>query len=125
MRERGEMNFVKRSAVFAGIATIVIALTGCSGNQDAPELTAPDTVTIDYNGNPLDCVTWPGSHGEVGRTCDFVAYHTNYPDAVFDDSTENVVTVEYKGNPLHCITWWGSHIETGMSCDYVEYNANF
>lgn len=32
-------------------------------------------VTIDYNGSPLNCITWDGSHGETGLTCDFVEYH--------------------------------------------------
>jgi hypothetical protein len=31
-------------------------------------------VTIQYNGRPLNCVSWSGSHGEVGLTCDFVQY---------------------------------------------------
>lgn len=104
----------------------LVALSGCAtGGQGEAPLEAPDTITMDYNGNPLDCVTWWGSHGETGMTCDFVSYHADYPDAVFDSSAENVKTVDYNGHPLNCVTWWGSHGETGMTCDYVEYNATF
>jgi hypothetical protein len=53
-------------AVLAGLA-----LTGCATTEN-PDF---DETTVDYQGRPLDCVTWQGSHGEVGLTCDFVKYH--------------------------------------------------
>ena len=35
----------------------------------------PGHIVIQYQGRPLDCITWLGSHQEVGLSCDFVKYH--------------------------------------------------
>ena len=56
--------------VFAGIT-----LTACNSTED-PDF---DETTVQYNGEDLDCVTWTGSHNEVGLTCDFVKYHSQTP----------------------------------------------
>lgn len=67
------------------LAASVFALTGCSadsgdqsrvGDDDTP---AEGVVTVQYDGKPLDCVTWLGSHQEIGMTCDFVKYHLENP----------------------------------------------
>lgn len=119
------MNLIKKSVAVGIIALAGLGLVACSPTTNESGYEIPETVTMDYNGNPLNCVTWWGSHSETGLTCDFVEYHTLYPEAVFDETAENVKTVDYKGNPLNCVTWWGSHNETGLTCDFVEYNANF
>ncbi len=56
------------------IAAVVVGgllLTGCSTTDD-PKF---DETTVQYDGRDLDCITWTGSHGEVGLACDFVKYH--------------------------------------------------
>ena len=64
------------ASVFAAVS--LVSLTGC-GNNDTPTGYADGgVITVDYNGKPLNCVTWNGSHGEEGRTCDFVEYHEKY-----------------------------------------------
>jgi hypothetical protein len=63
---------MKRRLGFVAVAVVAgIALTGCN-TTESPSHTE---TTIDYKGRPLDCITWDGSHGEVGMTCDFVGYH--------------------------------------------------
>ena len=65
----------------------VLALSSCADAQpDAQEIVscggdvkagAGCAVTIQYNGKPLNCVSWDGSHGETGLSCDFVEYHNS------------------------------------------------
>lgn len=56
-------------AVAAVVAAV--SLVGCATTED-PDY---DETTVQYNGRELDCVTWYGSHNEVGLSCDFVKYH--------------------------------------------------
>jgi hypothetical protein len=63
----------------------VPALTACATDAGSQRVSDCETngdnavgctATIQYQGKPLNCVTWSGSHGEVGLTCDFVEYHS-------------------------------------------------
>lgn len=53
-------------------------ITSCGGDMDYGVGCA---VTVTYKGNPLNCVSWDGSHGEVGLNCDFVEYNRLYGPA--------------------------------------------
>lgn len=64
----------------------VIALSGCGAQENDPRLDGAEdlgsrenhsVVTVQYDGRDLDCITWSGSHGEAGMTCDFVKYHAD------------------------------------------------
>jgi hypothetical protein len=76
---------MRKFGIAIAVAVAGIALVGCSETDpngqtvsegDCPnEYGKPCAVTIDYKGRDLDCVSWFGSHGERGFTCDFVAYH--------------------------------------------------
>ena len=74
---------------YFALLLIVPALVACAGAKpDAQEIDscggdvksgAGCAVTITYRGKPLNCVTWDGSHGETGLSCDFVEYHDGRP----------------------------------------------
>ena len=62
---------------------LAVALTGCddvrSGNKNVGDCGTENAsnncvTTVMYNGKPLKCVTWSGSHSEIGLSCDFVQY---------------------------------------------------
>lgn len=57
--------------VIAVVVLAGIAMTGCATTEN-PDF---DETVVHYDGRDLDCITWTGSHGEVGLTCDFVKYH--------------------------------------------------
>jgi hypothetical protein len=76
---------MRRIAFIVAGFLIGLSLVACSESpdaQDVPECKSGGlsngtgcAVTIDYKGKPLNCVSWQGSHGETGLTCDFVEYH--------------------------------------------------
>lgn len=63
----------------------VIALSGCGSqapgdpnrvkSETLNDYQRPSVITVEYDGRDLECITWEGSHSEVGFTCDFVKYH--------------------------------------------------
>lgn len=72
---------MRTTKVAAVLTLAVVVLTGCGNTGNADRVGGDDSypaagvVTIEYDGRDLDCVTWHGSHNEVGLTCDFVKYH--------------------------------------------------
>ena len=107
------------------VATLaaVAMLTGCTAGDDAgPE--KAKVLYFNYDGAPIECVAWRGSHGEIGLTCDFVEYHNGtvaVPDDV-DVEEADVVYREYQGETLTCLSWRGSHAEEGLTCDFVDFH---
>lgn len=71
---------MRKFPALAAAAALAMTLTACGADagdasrveEDGP---AKGVVTIQYDGKPLDCITWYGSHSELGMTCDFVKYH--------------------------------------------------
>lgn len=76
---------MRKIAMLAAGTIVAFSLTSCADAQPGAtditacggdvEKSAGCETTIMYKGQPLNCVTWDGSHGEVGLTCDFVEYH--------------------------------------------------
>lgn len=57
-------------------AMALSTLPACGNAADVPAAVNDNCdkaceVTIEYEGRPLHCITWLGSHGEIGYTCDF------------------------------------------------------
>jgi len=77
---------IKATAIAIVVLVLMMFLVSCgdtirSGNKTVDECTNGGgnncVTTINYKGKPLHCVTWSGSHSEVGLACDFVEYHLN------------------------------------------------
>ena len=69
---------MKKALAIAFAALIALTMSACAEPTPAERVqdrVANNVITVDYNGKPLDCITWGGSHGELGMTCDFVKYH--------------------------------------------------
>lgn len=73
-----------RKILIALVVILGFGLTACSaspGAQEVPECNSGTgygvgcPVEIKYEGETLHCLTWDGSHGETGMTCDFVRWH--------------------------------------------------
>ena len=80
---------MKTIAAVLGAVLAVSSLSACSaseGAQSVPDCNGGwDTgvgcpVTIQYEDRDLHCVSWSGSHGEIGLTCDFVRFHAEEGD---------------------------------------------
>lgn len=62
---------MKKILVTAAVVLAGMTMVGCSSTED-PDF---DETVVMYHGKPIDCITWYGSHNEVGMTCDFVKWH--------------------------------------------------
>ena len=67
---------MRKIVATAALVALAGTMVGCATTEN-PEF---DETTVNYNGRDLDCVTWYGSHQEVGLTCDFVKYHKENGD---------------------------------------------
>lgn len=69
------------------VGTLAATFTACEEDNNPQEVPScggfdPATgcpATIEYEGKPLHCVSWDGSHGETGLTCDFTRYWKENP----------------------------------------------
>lgn len=101
--------------LYAGLAALALTLVGCSTTEQVP---VPETVTFDYEGLPLTCIVWPGSHSEEGLECDWVAYAMTSEEATEEMKKLDQTKIVYNDELLECVTWSGSHSETGYSCNF-------
>ena len=63
------------AALFAAITLSACSASTGDASRVSEDSAAEGVVTVEYDGKPLDCITWYGSHSEVGLSCDFVKYH--------------------------------------------------
>lgn len=65
------------------IMFVIIGLSACGTSEGVQEIPRCESnvggasgceVTIKYMDKDIHCLSWGGSHGETGLTCDFVRY---------------------------------------------------